>query len=92
MILVALDCNVATPSAAAFLSRGDIVFAVITKPMRLMSQRADEADKPTRLKMLRSPRPMRPIRPIRPKQMMPMKQMGQKFDKADNSMRLIWPM
>jgi hypothetical protein len=46
--LVALDCNVATLSATAFLSRCDIVFPVITKPMRLMSQRADEADKPTR--------------------------------------------
>jgi hypothetical protein len=36
-ILVALDCNVATPSAAACLSRRDIVFAAITKLMRPMS-------------------------------------------------------
>ena len=66
MILVALDCNVATPSGAtACLSRRDIVFAAITEQMRPMSWRADKADEPMRLVMQRLPRPMRPMRPMR---------------------------
>jgi hypothetical protein len=44
--------NVATPSAAAFLSLHNIVFAAITKPMRPMSP----------ISRLTRPRPMKPTR------------------------------
>ena len=85
-ILLALDRNVATPSAAACLSRHDNVFAVITKLMRSMRPMGlwfDEADKLMRLMMLRLPRlmnltkpkPMWPTRPMRLTRLMSIKPM-----------------
>ena len=91
-ISVALNCTVASPSAAAYLSRLDI-FAAITKPMRPMSRQADEADEPTRLVMLRSPRPMRPMKPMEPTRLMrsknPMRLPRQRQMKPT---RPLWPM
>ncbi len=61
-------------------------------PVRLLWLISPARLRPTRLIWPTRPlMPLRPMRLMRPRLMMPMRPMGPWFDKANESMRLIWP-